>query len=638
MYERTDFECNIQNVKSILSVCHLNVYGNLEKKLQCNDFVNKFKHRDIIIFSECWSNENSILNISGYKKMVKHRPKVRRARRFSGGICMFYKESISRGITELDWNQFEDGIIAKLDNVFFGIDEHIFLVCPYIKPSTSSRNLINTDISSFEYVIDKVAELSPFGQIMIIGDLNARCANLRDVHLYDIDDCDYDVNEHDLTNNDLLNNNMSVIRTNQDKGVNENGRMLMRLCNMSSLLPLNGRFSKDKNIGNVTYCERRKDKLLKSTVDYVLCTKRLLYKLVDFEIEPPNIFSDHAQINVELKCNVQIISNNNHDTIINNEIPKVKWREEQKDTFVDTLNNDESELYLNEIVNVLNHAPVIDENVIDECILKFCDIFKRAGSSHVSKTTSKTFTVQEHSNVWFDEDLRDKKRVFDLHEKAFRVTGNDENRLIMCKTRNEYRKLCRAKRKRAEINKASDLFQLSKSNPKQFWKSFKQRKNKSGNCDFNKYFKELYDLKPEVNVNEGEITYTCNGNAQCSTDMLDSTITADELNKAITTLRNNKACGMDGILNEFIKNSTALAKDVMLKLFNTIFDSGIFPSHWAVGEIVPVFKKGSINNPNCYRGITLISCIAKLFTLILNKRLNLWAEANAVLTEAQFGF
>ena len=55
-------------------------------------------------------------------------------------------------------------------------------------------------------------------------------------------------------------------------------------------------------------------------------------------------------------------------------------------------------------------------------------------------------------------------------------------------------------------------------------------------------------------------------------------------------------------------------------------------------KIVPVFKKGSINNPNCYRRITLFSCIAKLFTLILNKRLNLWAEANAVLTEAQFGF
>ena len=79
--------------------------------------------------------------------------------------------------------------------------------------------------------------------------------------------------------------------------------------------------------------------------------------------------------------------------------------------------------------------------------------------------------------------------MFDLHEKAYRLTCNDVDRLAMCKTGNEYRKLCRIKRKKAEIDKASELFLLSKSNPKQFWKSFKRKNNKSGNCDFNKYLK-----------------------------------------------------------------------------------------------------------------------------------------------------
>ena len=623
----------------MLSVCHLNVHGNLEKKLQCNNFIDKFKHRDIIIFSECWTHDNSVIEIPGYKKIVKHRPKVKRAKRCSGGVCMFYKESISRGILELNWDQFEDGILARLDKVFFGFEEHVYLLCPYIKPSTSSRNPINTDISPFEFVIDKVAELSPQGQIIIIGDLNSRCSDLTDIHLYDQDDVDYEVNEHDLTYTDFVNNNMSIKRTNQDKCVNENGRMLMRLCNMSSLLPLNGRFGKDKDIGNNTYCERRKNKLYKSTVDYVLCTKRLIYGLVDFEIEPPNIFSDHAQINVVIHCNILTIPTNDPVNACQNDQFKVNWRVDEKEQFVDTLCNPESEQYLNEIINFLNEAPTIDEHDIDECMNKFCNVIKNAGNPHVSKSTSKTSTARDRSNSWFDEELKNMKIMFDLHEKAYRVTHNDEDRLIMCKTRNQYRKLCRIKRKQTEINKASELFLLSKSNPKQFWKSFKRRTNKSGNCDFNKYFKELYDLTPEVNVNEGEISYVCNGTTQCNTDiMLDSSITADELSKAINALKNNKACGMDGIINEFMKNSTSLVKDTMLKLFNTILDSGIFPSQWAIGEIVPVFKKGDINDPNCYRGITLISCLAKLFTMIINKRLNLWAEVNAVLTEVQFGF
>ena len=53
----------------MLSVCHLNVHGNLEKKYNVpNIFVDKFKHRDIIIFSEFWTHDKSVLEITGYKK------------------------------------------------------------------------------------------------------------------------------------------------------------------------------------------------------------------------------------------------------------------------------------------------------------------------------------------------------------------------------------------------------------------------------------------------------------------------------------------------------------------------------------------------------------------------------------------
>ena len=50
----------------------------LKKNLQCTNFIDKFNQRDIIIFSECWTNENSILDITGYKSIVKNRPKVKR--------------------------------------------------------------------------------------------------------------------------------------------------------------------------------------------------------------------------------------------------------------------------------------------------------------------------------------------------------------------------------------------------------------------------------------------------------------------------------------------------------------------------------------------------------------------------------
>ena len=58
-------------------------------------------------------------------------------------------------------------------------------------------------------------------------------------------------------------------------------------------------------------------------------------------------------------------------------------------------------------------------------------------------------------------------------------------------------------------------------------------------------------------------------------------------------------------------------KDVYLKLFNCIFDSGNFPEAWAEGLIVPIYKKkGSNDDPNNYRGVTLLSCMDKCFNSI----------------------
>ena len=45
-----------------------------------------------------------------------------------------------------------------------------------------------------------------------------------------------------------------------------------------------------------------------------------------------------------------------------------------------------------------------------------------------------------------------------------------------------------------------------------------------------------------------------------------------------------------------------------------------------------------MQSPSDYILITLLSCIGKLFTKILSKRLTEWAEYYALLTEAQFVF
>ena len=50
------------------------------------------------------------------------------------------------------------------------------------------------------------------------------------------------------------------------------------------------------------------------------------------------------------------------------------------------------------------------------------------------------------------------------------------------------------------------------------------------------------------------------------------------------------------------------------------------------------FKKDDVNEVSNYRGITLLSTIGKLFTRLLNIRLNSWAENYSIYIEAQAGF
>ena len=91
-------------------------------------------------------------------------------------------------------------------------------------------------------------------------------------------------------------------------------------------------------------------------------------------------------------------------------------------------------------------------------------------------------------------------------------------------------------------------------------------------------------------------------------------------------------------MNEYFISASSILLEPLEVLFNKVFESGKFPSDWSTGVIIPIHKKGDANDPNNYRGITLVSCFAKLYTAILNNRLKQWSSENEVITDAQFGF
>ena len=71
---------------------------------------------------------------------------------------------------------------------------------------------------------------------------------------------------------------------------------------------------------------------------------------------------------------------------------------------------------------------------------------------------------------------------------------------------------------------------------------------------------------------------------------LNSRITEEEISHVIKNFKSNKACGIDMILNEYLKSTLNIMLSKYVVLFNEILTSGHVPDSWAIGEIVPIFK------------------------------------------------
>ena len=190
-----------------------------------------------------------------------------------------------------------------------------------------------------------------------------------------------------------------------------------------------------------------------------------------------------------------------------------------------------------------------------------------------------------------------------------------------------------AKHRKYNENK---LRNLQSKHPKQYWKFLNSLKtqDKHNGPNLNEFYEYFKDLNTSENEDAdiSDFQYTINNN-----EMLNSGITEEEIPRCIDRLNNGKASGSDKILNEYIKSTKETFLPIYEKLFNIILDTGCFPEQWSTGMIIPIYKnKGDRLTPQNYRPITILSCLGKLFTAILNGRLNDYLED--LLSENQAGF
>jgi hypothetical protein len=140
------------------------------------------------------------------------------------------------------------------------------------------------------------------------------------------------------------------------------------------------------------------------------------------------------------------------------------------------------------------------------------------------------------------------------------------------------------------------------------------------------YYKQLWNIQ---SFNETKTEWN-------SKNKEDSIITSDELKEGLKLTKNGKSPGEDNINSELHKYAPKQFKHRLLKFLNSIYSNKSTPNEWRNAIVISVFKKGNKQDPINYRGSSILSTCYKIYSKILNKKLQKYSER--FISEGQNGF
>ena len=116
-------------------------------------------------------------------------------------------------------------------------------------------------------------------------------------------------------------------------------------------------------------------------------------------------------------------------------------------------------------------------------------------------------------------------------------------------------------------------------------------------------------------------------------------VTPTEMEETIKLLCHSKSTGDFSIPKQIFESVTPEIAKILTSIINQSFETGIFPSSLKIVKVIPIFKnKGSNQNLDNYRPISLLSNIDKIFEKLVHKRLTSYFNKYNLFFERQFGF
>ena len=108
--------------------------------------------------------------------------------------------------------------------------------------------------------------------------------------------------------------------------------------------------------------------------------------------------------------------------------------------------------------------------------------------------------------------------------------------------------------------------------------------------------------------------------------------------KHLKNLKCMKATGLDGIPSRLLKDGSKHIAKPLAHIINTSLITGIVPSDFKRGKIIPIHKSGKKSDVDNYRPITILPVISKVLEKCVFSQIITYLEINKMLSSQQFGF
>lgn len=566
-----------------------------------------------------------------YDVHVSKAVRLSQGARCSGGVMVFVKKRLSQLVKRIDV-KYKHTVVLEINKTLFGLDKNVFLICMYLHPYDSKF----WDVSEYGYgieileqcIVDLFESIHEDFSLIVCGDLNARTSSNNAVP---DDSFDEDWNKVCFRDSDYE----MCARISDDKETNAFGKELLDMCSTFGCIIMNGlrQFDCDDSLTFVSTSGG-------STIDYFIisidiCTSDFIRSLRVMS----SVDSSHFPVSLVLSCLNNIDFSDKVQASKPKWISKMCWDQSKDQSFLETW-------YRDDLHDLYEQAFIVVDYDVDEALKLFTDALLSA-SECMRKRVLVGGGQQRRPALWFDDDCNTAKTVARQRLTDYRLSKSDTDRELYVQARKQYKTLTKTKKISYSRNKALHLASLGKDG-KLFWKEVKQLsgRKKSGiskevtDAQWFEHFQQLFNVDV-VRQAEREGEGGQAGAREVTDDIcadLNAVITESEVLEAIRNLKKGKACGSDEVLAEMLKLVADTAVHFLTKLFNILFDQGIYPDEWAKAIIVPIFKKGDPKLTANYRGVSLLSLVSKCYTFVLNKRLVKWTEEHKKLTESQAGF